>query len=83
MNQHRHCCDGESGIMYDVGIDERTATKYLDPMQTFHLLASLIFIANLAFDNAQIQDIAVLAVIVASVVSALISITLFKLLARK
>lgn len=34
--------------MYDVGIDERTATKYLDPMQTFHLLASLIFIANLA-----------------------------------
>ena len=42
-----------------------------------------IFIANLAFDNAQIQDIAVLAVIVASVVSALISITLFKLLARK
>ena len=42
-----------------------------------------IFIANLAFDDAQTQDIAVLAVIVASVVSALISLTLFKLLARK
>ena len=42
-----------------------------------------IFIANLAFEDAQTQDIAVLAVIVASVVSALFSITLFKLLARK
>ena len=42
-----------------------------------------IFIANLAFDDAQTQDIAVLAVIVASVVSALISLTLFKLLARR
>jgi NhaA family Na+:H+ antiporter len=37
-----------------------------------------IFIANLAFDDAATQDIAVLAVIVASVVSALISIVLFK-----
>ncbi len=42
-----------------------------------------IFIANLAFDDAQTQDIAVLAVIVASVVSALLSIALFKLLSRK
>ena len=42
-----------------------------------------IFIADLAFDDGQTQDVAVLAVIVASVVSALISITLFKLLARK
>jgi Na+:H+ antiporter, NhaA family len=42
-----------------------------------------IFIANLAFDDAQTQDIAVLAVIVASVVSALLSIALFKLLGRK
>jgi NhaA family Na+:H+ antiporter len=42
-----------------------------------------IFIADLAFDDAQTQDIAVLAVIVASVVSALFSITLFKLLSRK
>lgn len=42
-----------------------------------------IFIANLAFDDAQTQDIAVLAVIVASVASALFSITLFKLLSRK
>jgi NhaA family Na+:H+ antiporter len=42
-----------------------------------------IFIANLAFDDAQTQDIAVLAVIAASVVSALLSIALFKLLARK
>ena len=42
-----------------------------------------IFIANLAFDDAQTQDIAVLAVIVASVVSALLSITLFKTIVRK
>ena len=42
-----------------------------------------IFIANLAFGDGQTQDIAVLAVIVASVVSALISLALFKLLARK
>ena len=42
-----------------------------------------IFIANLAFDDVRTQDIAVLAVIVASVVSALLSIALFKLLARK
>jgi NhaA family Na+:H+ antiporter len=42
-----------------------------------------IFIANLAFDDAQTQDIAVLAVIVASVVSALLSTALFKVLARK
>ena len=42
-----------------------------------------IFIANLAFDDSQTQDIAVLAVIVASVVSALLSTALFKVLARK
>jgi NhaA family Na+:H+ antiporter len=42
-----------------------------------------IFIANLAFDDAQTQDIAVLAVIVASVVSALLSTVLFKVLASK
>jgi NhaA family Na+:H+ antiporter len=42
-----------------------------------------IFIANLAFDDAQTQDIAVLAVIVASVVSALLSITLFKTIVKK
>jgi NhaA family Na+:H+ antiporter len=42
-----------------------------------------IFIANLAFDDQQTQDIAVLAVIVASVVSALLSTALFKILARK
>jgi NhaA family Na+:H+ antiporter len=42
-----------------------------------------IFIANLAFDDAAIQDIAVLAVIVASVVSALISVVLFKTIAKK
>jgi NhaA family Na+:H+ antiporter len=41
-----------------------------------------IFIANLAFDDAQTQDIAVLAVIVASVVSALLSIMLFKVLKK-
>ncbi len=42
-----------------------------------------IFIANLAFTDPQMQDIAVLAVIVASVVSALISIALFKVLAKR
>jgi NhaA family Na+:H+ antiporter len=42
-----------------------------------------IFIADLAFDDVQTQDIAVLAVIVGSVVSALLSVALFKLLARK
>lgn len=42
-----------------------------------------IFIANLAFTDPQRQDIAVLAVIVASVVSALISIALFKVLAKR
>lgn len=42
-----------------------------------------IFIANLAFDDAATQGIAVLAVIVASVVSALISTVLFKVVARR
>jgi NhaA family Na+:H+ antiporter len=42
-----------------------------------------IFIANLAFDDPQTQDIAVLAVIVASVISAAISSAIFKLGARK
>jgi NhaA family Na+:H+ antiporter len=42
-----------------------------------------IFIANLAFHDAQTQDIAVLAVIVASVVSALLSVLLFKTLAKR
>lgn len=42
-----------------------------------------IFIANLAFTDPQLQDIAVLAVIVASVVSAMISIALFKVLAKR
>ena len=42
-----------------------------------------IFIANLAFTDPLLQDIAVLAVIVASVVSALISILLFKAISKK
>lgn len=42
-----------------------------------------IFIANLAFDDAVTQDIAVLAVIVASVVSAFISIAIFKTIAKR
>ena len=42
-----------------------------------------IFIANLAFKDSAEQDIAVLAVIVASVVSALVSIVLFKALTKK
>ena len=41
-----------------------------------------IFIANLAFNDSASQDIAVLAVIVASVVSALISLVLFKTIAK-
>jgi NhaA family Na+:H+ antiporter len=41
-----------------------------------------IFIANLAFSDPVIQDIAVIAVIFASVVSALISVALFKLFQR-
>ena len=42
-----------------------------------------IFIANLAFEDSQTQDIAVLAVIVASVVSALLSVVLFKTIVKK
>lgn len=42
-----------------------------------------IFIANLAFDDSQTQDIAVLAVIVASVVSAVLSTVLFKTVAKR
>lgn len=42
-----------------------------------------IFIANLAFSDPVIQDIAVIAVIFASVISAAISVALFKLLERK
>lgn len=42
-----------------------------------------IFIANLAFVDGPTQDIAVLAVIVASVLSAIISTTLFKSLVKK
>ena len=42
-----------------------------------------IFIANLAFDDAVTQDVAVLAVIVASVVSAVLSMALFKTVAKR
>ena len=42
-----------------------------------------IFIANLAFDDAVTQDVAVLAVIAASVVSAVLSIVLFKAVAKR
>ena len=42
-----------------------------------------IFIANLAFDNPQTQDLAIVAVILASVVSGLISFLLLKALGRK
>lgn len=42
-----------------------------------------IFIANLAFDDKQTQDNAVLAVIVASAVSAVLAIGLFKTLAKE
>ena len=42
-----------------------------------------IFIANLAFDDPQTQDIVVLAVIAASVISALLSTLIFKASAKK
>jgi NhaA family Na+:H+ antiporter len=42
-----------------------------------------IFIANLAFDDPQTQDIAVLAIILASVVSGALSTAIFKISARK
>ena len=42
-----------------------------------------VFIANLAFSDSQTQDIAVLAVIAASVISALLSTLIFKMAARK
>ena len=42
-----------------------------------------IFIANLAFKDSQTQDIAVLAVIVASVMSALLSVVFFKTIVKK
>lgn len=42
-----------------------------------------IFIANLAFDNPQTQDIAIFAVIAASVVSGVISFVLFKVWGKK
>ena len=42
-----------------------------------------IFIANLAFDDPVTQDVAVLAVIAASVVSAVLSIVLFKTVAKR
>jgi NhaA family Na+:H+ antiporter len=42
-----------------------------------------IFIANLAFDDAQTQDLAVFAVITASIVSGVIGFLIFKLLGRR
>lgn len=42
-----------------------------------------IFIANLAFDDAQTQDLAVFSVVVASVVSGLTSYVIFKIMGRK
>jgi len=42
-----------------------------------------IFIANLAFSDAATQDLAIFAVIMASLVSAVISVLLFKLVSRK
>jgi len=42
-----------------------------------------IFIANLAFSDSATQDLAVFSVIVASIVSALISLLLFKVVAKK
>jgi len=42
-----------------------------------------IFIANLAFSDPATQDLAIFAVIIASLVSAVLSVLLFKLVSKK
>ncbi len=82
------------GVLFSSLLAKRLKVAELsDGMNSSSLLATgsaagigftvAIFIANLAFDDPINQDIAVLAVIVASVVSALVSIVLFKALTKK
>lgn len=82
------------GVLFAVFMSKRLkVAEFSDGMTNSSLLATgsaagigftvAIFIANLAFDDPLNQDIAVLAVIVASVVSALFSIVFFKALAKK
>jgi len=82
------------GVLFAAFMSKRLkVAEFSDGMTNSSLLATgsaagigftvAIFIANLAFDDPLNQDIAVLAVIVASVVSALFSIVYFKALAKK
>ena len=82
------------GVLFAAFMSKRLkVAEFSDGMTNSSLLATgsaagigftvAIFIANLAFDDPLNQDIAVLAVIVASVVSALFSIVFFKALAKK
>jgi Na+:H+ antiporter, NhaA family len=82
------------GVLFAAVMAKRLkVAEFSDGMNRSSLLATgsaagigftvAIFIANLAFKDSAEQDIAVLAVIVASVVSALVSIFLFKALAKK
>jgi Na+:H+ antiporter, NhaA family len=82
------------GVLFAAVMAKRLkVAEFSDGMNRSSLLATgsaagigftvAIFIANLAFKDSAEQDIAVLAVIVASVVSALVSILLFKTLAKK
>jgi NhaA family Na+:H+ antiporter len=82
------------GVLFAAVMAKRLkVAEFSDEMNGSSLLATgsaagigftvAIFIANLAFKDSAQQDIAVLAVIVASVVSALFSIVLFKALTKK
>ena len=82
------------GVLFAAVLAKRLkVAEFSDGMNRSSLLATgsaagigftvAIFIANLAFKDSAEQDIAVLAVIVASVVSALVSIVLFKALTKK
>jgi len=82
------------GVLFAALMAKRLkVAEFSDGMNSSSLLATgsaagigftvAIFIANLAFKDSVEQDIAVLAVIVASVVSALLSLVLFKFVAKK
>jgi Na+:H+ antiporter, NhaA family len=82
------------GVLFAAVMAKRLkVAEFSDGMNRSSLLATgsaagigftvAIFIANLAFKDSSEQDIAVLAVIIASVVSALFSIVLFKALTKK
>jgi NhaA family Na+:H+ antiporter len=82
------------GVLFAAVMAKRLkVAEFSDGMNRSSLLATgsaagigftvAIFIANLAFKDSAEQDIAVLAVIVASVVSALLSLALFRFVAKK